>query len=100
MKAIWNGIVIAEAPKADLIFIERTWYFPPASVKKEYLRRSNTPYTCIWKGRCQYFDVGDGKTWSLDSAFGYYEPPASAIDRVKKDFTGYVAFWRDVTVTE
>jgi len=100
MQAVWKGVVIAEAPKEDLIFIERTWYFPPASVKKEYLRISDTPYTCIWKGRCQYFDVGKGDVWSLDSAFSYPEPPPSAIDKVKKDFTDYVAFWRDVIVTE
>lgn len=100
MKAIWNGTVIAEAPKEDLIFIERNWYFPPHSVKKEYLRESDTPYTCPWKGKCQYFDVGQGGTWAKDSAFAYPNPNPSAIGRVKKDFSGYVAFWRDVTLEE
>jgi uncharacterized protein (DUF427 family) len=100
MKAILNGVTIAEAPKEDLIFIERNWYFPPHSVKKEYLRKSDTPYTCPWKGKCQYFDVGHDDTWSEDNAFCYPEPNASAIARVKKDFSGYVAFWRDIEVTE
>lgn len=100
MKAVWNGIVIAEAPKEDLIFIERNWYFPPSSIKKEYFRESDTPYTCPWKGECQYYDVGQGNDWDADNAFSYPKPLPSAIEKVKKDFSGYVAFWQNVTVTE
>ena len=100
MKAIWNGMTIAEAPKEDLIYIERNWYFPPHSVKKQYLRASDTPYTCPWKGKCQYYDVGEGDTWAKDDAFSYPNPNPSAIERVKKDFSGYIAFWRDVQVIE
>jgi uncharacterized protein (DUF427 family) len=100
VKAIWNGVVIAEAPKEDLIFIERNWYFPPPSVKKQYLRESDTPYTCPWKGKSQFFDVGQNGDWSQDNAFSYPSPNASAISRVKKDFSNYIAFWRDVEVTE
>lgn len=100
MKAVWSDQVIAEADKDDLIYIERNWYFPPSSVKQDFLRKSDTPYTCPWKGECQYFDVGQGENWSHDSAFSYPEPKPSAIDIVKKNFSNYVAFWRDVTVTE
>ncbi len=100
MKAIWNDKVIAEADKDDLIYIEGNWYFPPSGVKQEMLRKSDTPYTCPWKGECQYFDVVDGDKVSHDSAFAYPEPKPSAIDRVKKDFSNYVAFWQDVEVTE
>ncbi|HEX8227663.1 MAG TPA: DUF427 domain-containing protein [Candidatus Saccharimonadales bacterium] len=107
MKAIWNGQTIAEADRDELIYIEGNWYFPPASVKQEYLRKSDTPYTCPWKGVCQYYDVGHSisddtteKTWSSDNAWSYPEPLPSAIERVKKDFSGYVCFWRDVSVVE
>jgi uncharacterized protein (DUF427 family) len=100
MKATWNGQVIAEADKADLIFIERNWYFPPSSVKMEFLRKSDTPYTCPWKGVCQYFDVGEADNWSADNAWTYPDPKPSAIETVKKDFKDYVCFWRDVVVTE
>lgn len=100
MKAVWNGQVIADAPQEDLIYIERNWYFPPDSVKSEFLRNSDTPYTCPWKGVCQYYDVGLGDQWSRDSAWTYPSPKSSAIDIVKKDFSRYVAFWRDVTVSE
>jgi uncharacterized protein (DUF427 family) len=100
MKAIWNNVVIAEAPREDLIYIEQNWYFPPQSVKKEYLEKSETPYTCPWKGECQYFNVGSAGTWSKDNAWAYPEPKPSAIKIVKKDFSNYVAFWRDVQVTD
>jgi len=100
MKAIWRDQVIAEAPKEDLIYIEQNWYFPPDSIKKEYLRESPTPYTCPWKGVCQYFDVGRGDDWSRDSAWTYPTPKQSAIEIVKKDFGGYVAFWHDVSVED
>lgn len=100
MKAIWQGKVIAEASKDDLIYIERNWYFPPRAVQQAYLRKSDTPYTCPWKGECQYFDVGQGGEWSKDSAFCYPEPKPSAIQTVHQDFSGYIAFWRDITVVE
>ncbi|HUS26804.1 MAG TPA: DUF427 domain-containing protein [Nevskiaceae bacterium] len=100
MQAIWKGEVIADAPKEDLIYIEQNWYFPPHSVNHDFLRKSPTPYTCPWKGVCQYFDVGNGKEWSKDSAWSYPTPKSSAIDTVKKDFSNYVAFWHDVEVKE
>ncbi len=100
MQAIWNDQVIADAPKEDLIYIEGNWYFPPSSVKREFLQDSDTPYTCPWKGVCKYYNVGQNDNWSADNAWSYDEPMQSAIDRVKKDFTGYVAFWRDVTLSE
>jgi uncharacterized protein (DUF427 family) len=108
MKAIWNNQgkqqVIAEAAKDDLIYIEGNWYFPPGSVNKDFLRDSDTPYTCPWKGECHYFDVGQADNWSQDNAWCYPKPKATAIDIVKKssgkDFSGYVAFWRDVKVDD
>jgi uncharacterized protein (DUF427 family) len=100
MKAVWNGIVIAEAPRESLIYIEQNWYFPPESITHEYLVKSDTPYTCPWKGVCQYFDVGEDEMWSKDNAWSYPEPFPGSVDRVKKDFANYVAFWRDVEVRE
>lgn len=100
MKAIWNDNVVAEAPKDELIYIEGNWYFPPESVNQDFLRKSNTPYTCPWKGECQYFDVGSGAEWGKDNAWSYPSPMPSAIDTVKKDFGNYVAFWRDVQVVD
>ncbi|GAC1387206.1 MAG: DUF427 domain-containing protein [Candidatus Saccharimonadales bacterium] len=100
MKAIWNDQVVAEAPKEDLIYIEGNWYFPPTSVNKELLHESPTPYTCPWKGDCQYFDIGTGPEASHDDAWTYPDPKKSAIDQVKKDFSNYVAFWRSAKVVD
>lgn len=100
MQAVWNGKVIADAPKEDLIYIEGNWYFPPDSIKPEFLQKSPTPYTCPWKGVCQYFNVVEGDKVSRDSAWSYPEPKSSAIETVKKDFSNYVAFWHDVQVSE
>ncbi len=100
MKAIWNEQVIAEADREDVIYIEGNWYFPPSSVKKEFLTESPTPYTCPWKGVCQYFDVTDTGKTSKDNAWSYPAPLPSAIDAVKKDFSNYVAFWQDVQIQQ
>lgn len=100
MKAIWKNQVIAEAPKDELIYIEGNWYFPSSSVNAEFLRKSDTPYTCPWKGVCTYFDVGSGTDWSKDNAWAYETPLDTAIQKVKKDFSSYVAFYRDVTVSD
>lgn len=100
MKATVNGTVIAEAPQDDLISIEGNWYFPPSSVNRELLSTSPTAYNCPWKGDCQYFNVHDGETSLQDRAFSYPTPHAAAFDRVGQDFSGYVAFWKEVKVTE
>lgn len=100
MKAVFNGQVLAEADKDDLIFIEGNWYFPPSSDKMEFLEKSDTPYTCPWKGVCQYYNVKVGDVEGKDNAWAYPEPLPSAIERVKKDFSNYVAFWQQVQVQE
>lgn len=100
MQAIINGTVIAEAPQEDLISIEGNWYFPPSSVREGVLTASPTAYHCPWKGDCQYFNVQDGETLLQDRAFSYPTPYPTAFDRVGKDFSGYVSFWKEVKVTE
>ena len=100
MKAHVNGTVIAEAPESELIKIEGNWYFPPSSIVDGFLSQSPTPYTCPWKGECQYFTVTvDGQALP-DRAWSYPTPYASGIERVGKDFSNYVAFWKEVSVSE
>ncbi len=100
MKAVLNDTVIAEAPTEDLIHIEGNWYFPPASVNPEHLVESDTPYVCPWKGECQYFSVKDGDSVLQDRAWSYPTPYPSSFDRVGKDYSNYVAFWKDVRVVD
>lgn len=98
MKAVLDGSVIAEADNDDLIQIEGNWYFPPASVAPGVLRTSPTPYTCPWKGECQYYSVVSGDAVLPDRAWSYPAPYPTAIEKVGRDFSGYVAFWKEVEV--
>ncbi len=100
MKATWNGQVIAEADKADLIYIEGNWYFPPDSIKTDLYSPSDMHTVCPWKGQASYYNVNvDGKT-NESAAWYYPEISQVAKDRVKKDFSNYVAFWNGVEVSE
>jgi len=100
MKAVLGDVVIAEAPKENLISIEGNWYFPPSSVNTDLLVESPTPYHCPWKGDCQYYSVKDGDTLLQDRAFSYPNPIPTAFDRVGKDFSGYITFWKEVRFVE
>lgn len=99
MKATWNDTVIAEADEADLIKIEGNWYFPPESIDTQYYKDSDQRTECFWKGTANYYDVVvDGQT--NDGAAWYYPVlKEGSVERVKKDFSNYVAFWRGVEVT-
>ncbi|HEU0257677.1 MAG TPA: DUF427 domain-containing protein [Microbacteriaceae bacterium] len=92
MKAVVDGVVLAEAPQEELIRIEGNWYFPPASLAADRFVPSDTPYTCPWKGVCQYFTVQGSDGDRKDLAWSYPTPYPSAFERVGKDFSGYVAF--------
>jgi uncharacterized protein (DUF427 family) len=100
MKALWENKIIAEAPREDLAYIEGKWYFPPSSVNKQFLHKSNTETTCPWRGTCKYFHVGRAGDLSKDGAWTYPTPDKKAIHKVKKDFSNYVAFWGDIKVGE
>lgn len=92
MKAIVSGVVVAEAENEKIISIEGNPYFPPAAVREGSLRATTTPYTCPWKGAAQYYDVAVDGVEAHDAAWCYPTPIRSAIDRVGKDFSGYLAF--------
>ena len=100
MKAVLGDTILAEAPREDLIRIEGNWYFPPASVKSELLEKSDTPYRCPWKGDCQYFSLRDGDVLLQDRAWSYPNPLPSSFDRVGKDYSNYVAFWKEAEMVE
>ncbi|MGQ9550254.1 MAG: DUF427 domain-containing protein [Roseiflexus sp.] len=90
-RAIWNGTVIAESNAT--IVVEGNHYFPPESVKREYLRESDTHTACSWKGIASYYDVVVNDTVNRDAAWYYPEPKEGA-----RQIAGYVAFWRGVKV--
>ena len=91
MKAIWQNTILAESDKT--IVIEGNHYFPPDSVKTEYLSPSETHTTCHWKGIASYYNVRVGDESNADAAWYYPQPKEAA--RLIKD---HVAFWRGVKV--
>ena len=90
--ATWNGATIAESDKT-VVVVEGNHYFPPGSVRKEFLQASSTTSRCPWKGTARYYSlVVDGKT-NEDAAW-YYPEPSMAAANIKD----YVAFWNGVDV--
>ena len=55
MKAVWEGEAIAESDST--VVVEGNQYFPPESVRKEYLKPSSTTTVCPWKGTASYYHV-------------------------------------------
>jgi len=91
MRAIYNNVTIAESD--ETVVVEGNHYFPPDSVRQEYLQPSAKHTGCPWKGTASYYTVTvDGQS-SRDAAW-YYPEPKSAAAEIK----GRVAFWRGVKV--
>lgn len=93
VKAVWNGKVIAEAKKDEVILLEGNVYFPPEAVRKELLRESDTHTTCPWKGEASYYHVVVDGEINEDAAWYYPEPKEAA-----KVIKGHIAFWRGVEI--
>ncbi len=72
MKAVLGDATVAEADRDDLISIEGNWYFPPSSVNWDLLEESPTPYTCPWKGECQYYSVRGADGLLADRAWASF----------------------------
>ncbi len=90
-RAIWNGIVLAESEQYQSV--EGNTYFPPDSIKPEFLRESDTHTTCPWKGVASYYDIVVNGHVNKDAAW-YYPSPKDDARRIK----GHVAFWKGVEI--
>jgi uncharacterized protein (DUF427 family) len=84
-KAVWNGKIIAESNKIKEI--EGDKYFPPNSVNKKYLRKSEKHFASLDKGVANYFNVVVDDEVSWDSAWYYPSPRDEA-----KSIKDYVSF--------
>ncbi|MEM9041204.1 MAG: DUF427 domain-containing protein [Actinomycetota bacterium] len=94
MKAIFNGQVIAESD--DTVIVEGNHYFPPESVRTEFLSSPTGHSThCPWKGDAGYHDVTvDGETAS--NAAWFYAAPLEKATHIRD----HVAFYPVVSVTD
>lgn len=90
-KATWNGAVLAESDRCKLV--EGNHYFPPDSIRRQYLKESATHTVCSWKGEASYYDIVVNGQVNKDAAW-YYPSPKEAAQHV----VGYVAFWKGVRV--
>jgi len=84
----WKGKVLAESD--DYEEVEGNIYFPADSVKMEYFKKSETPYTCPWKGDTQYWNVEVNGEVNKDAAWSYPEPKEAA-----ENIKGHFAFDKD-----
>ena len=91
MKAIWNGAVLAESPKTEVV--EGNHYFPPSSLKREHFQESSTHTVCGWKGTASYYSLAVNGQTNPDAAWYYPDPKPEAAQ-----IEGRVAFWKGVKV--
>ena len=93
MKAVWNGVVVAESD--DTVVVEGNHYFPAEAVRSDCLLASNTKTMCSWKGEATYrtlFVDGDANP---DAVWTYADPKEGAAE-----IKGRMAFWKGVQVIE
>lgn len=93
MKAIWNEVVVADSDQT--IEMDGDQYFPPNTVKQEYLERSETYSSGHQKEHPTYYHVQVNGQVELDAAWSYPEPPEE-----NSDIRGYIAFGKGVTLKE
>jgi uncharacterized protein (DUF427 family) len=91
IRAVWNGTVVAEAPRT--VRVEGNHYFPPDTIRHEFLVDSATKSVCPWKGRARYYTLAVNGEVNPDAAW-YYPKPSPLARRIKD----HVAFWNGVDV--
>ena len=92
MKAIWNGVVIAESD--DTVIVEGNHYFPKDALHREYVVDSTHQTTCPWKGTAHYYTLRVDAEDNRDAVWFYPEPKAGA-----EQVANRVAFWKGVKVS-
>ncbi|WP_151478532.1 DUF427 domain-containing protein [Streptomyces albicerus] len=91
LRAVWNGTVIAEAPRT--VIVQGNHYFPPEALHREYFTETRSRSLCFWKGLARYYTVMvDGRT--NRNAAWYYPHPSPLARRIKN----HVAFWQGVRI--
>lgn len=91
MKAIWNGVVLAESDHTEMV--EGNQYFPPESINREYFRDSDRHTTCPWKGLASYYNITAGGQTVANAAWYYPEPKQAAAN-----IRNHVAFYGMVKI--
>ena len=93
IKAIWNNIVLAQTDNFKIV--EGRYYFPPESIKKEYLSKSGNKYVCRWKGTADYYNITVEDKTNNDAAWAFHEP-----DKEIEGIRGFFSFWNGVDIVK
>jgi uncharacterized protein (DUF427 family) len=93
MKAVFNGVVVAESD--DTVVVEGNHYFPETALKREYTSFSNHRTSCAWKGQARYLSLLVNGELNSDAVW-YYPEPSEAAAQIKNR----VAFGRGVQIVE
>ena len=75
-KASWGNKLLAESENYQVV--EGNIYFPPESVKKQYLTPGDRQYTCPWKGKSAYCNIEVGGEVKENAAWAYPDPKPAA----------------------
>ena len=98
MKAMWRGQTIADS--TDTMLIEGNYYFPPESVNKDFLQPSKRVYLCYWKGLARYYHISKGNQIVKSSAWYYPKPTKLSKKIMRRDFSNYIAFDRQIKIVK
>lgn len=92
MKAIWNGVVVAESN--DTVLVEGNHYFPSNALNREFVVQSAHQTSCGWKGMASYYTLRVNGIENRDAVWYYPTPKPDAVAVADR-----VAFWKGVQVT-
>jgi uncharacterized protein (DUF427 family) len=92
MKAVWNGVTIAESK--DIVTVEGNAYFPDTSLDRAYVKPSDHHTTCPWKVVASYYTLDVNGQQNPNAAWFYPAPKDAA-----RQIAGRVAFWKGVQVS-
>jgi len=72
MKAIWNGVTVAQS--TETVLVEGNHYFPLESVDRTVLRPSRMKSLCPWKGLASYHHIELDGLRARNGAWTYRHP--------------------------
>jgi uncharacterized protein (DUF427 family) len=91
--AMWQNEVLAKCEKKKCIELDGNIYFPPESVKFEFLSESDKKTVCNWKGEASHYNITVNKKVNGDAALVYKSPKPEA-SKIK----GMIVFFKGVTI--
>ena len=86
MKAIFNGIMLAESD--DIAMVDGNTYLRRASIETDLFRESDLTTVSGWKGNARYWDVVVGDH-VINNVVWAYDTPKPDAETIRERFTFY-----------